>query len=387
MHVRLTSKALVLPMRIRYAWRNLLIARGRFLISLFGIAFAAFLMAMQGSLLYGFALASSRIVDAIDADIWIVGPGTAAFEYGAGIEERLAWLAPGVAGVAAAGRGASGWTELQKVNGDRFSVIAVGVDRGFLGRIPDVRPQLSSSATYDAVAAVDASALSVFGIASLPATIEIGGHRADVVLATQGFASFLGTPFLFADLANVRRFLNRGPNLLNFVVVRVQDGHEVRTVRDALRQRFQNVDVLTRQEFSNRCKLYWLVQTGAGGALFLATILGFLIGVSLVAQTIYSQTVESVEEYATMKAMGASNQYVVSIVLAQSLICGAIGAFIGLALVGPFAALARGIVQWVVVPGWIYVLVVIAVALLCVIAAIIGSRPAVSIEPARVFRA
>jgi putative ABC transport system permease protein len=374
-------------MRIRYAWKNLLIARGRFLISLFGISIAAFLMAMQGSLLHGFTLAASRIVDAIDADIWIVGPGTEAFEYGAGIEERLAWLVPGVPGVAAAGRGSSGWAELQKVNGNRFSVIAVGVDREFLGRMPDVRATLSPPATYDAVAAVDSSAFPAFGITALPATIEIGGRRADVVAATQGFASFLGTPFLFADLADVRQFVSRGPNSLSFIVVRVSDGYDTTMVRDSLRERFQNLDIWTKQEFSLRCKLYWLLQTGAGGALVLATLLGFFVGVSLVAQTTYSQTVESVEEYATMKAMGASNWYVISIVMAQSIICGAIGVVVGLSAVGPFAVLARRVVQWVVVPDWIYVLVVASTGLLCVIAAIIGARPAIAIEPARVFRA
>jgi ABC-type antimicrobial peptide transport system permease subunit len=85
--------------------------------------------------------------------------------------------------------------------------------------------------------------------------------------------------------------------------------------------------------------------------------------------------------------MGASNWYVISIVLAQSLIYGAIGAAIGLSLVGPFAAVARSMVKWVVVPDWIYVSVMVATALLCVIAAIIGSRPATTVEPARVFRA
>jgi putative ABC transport system permease protein len=374
-------------MRIRYAWRNLLIARGRFLISLFGISFATFLMAMQGSLLYGFTLASSRIVDAIDADIWIVGPGTAAFEYAASVEERLAWLVPGVPGIAAAGRGLSGWAELQKENGDRFAVIAVGVDREFLGRIPDVRSSLSPPAAYDGVAAIDKSELRAVGISTLPITMEVGGRRADITTETQGFASFLGTPFLFADFHDVRRFTSRDPSVVTFIVARVTDGSDPRTVRDSLRARFPNVDIWTKQEFSLRCRIYWLIQTGAGGALVIATLLGFFIGVSLVAQTIYSQTAESVEEYATMKAMGASNWYVISIVLAQSLMCGAIGGIIGLSLVGPFAVFAREIVKWVVVPSWMYALVGTAVALLCVIAAMIGSRPAVSVEPARVFRA
>lgn len=374
-------------MRVRYAWRNLTIARGRFFISLFGISFATFLMALQGSLLYGFSLAASRVVDAIDADIWILAPGTVAFEYAAGVEERLVWLVPGVPGVAAAGRGSSGWAEIQKENGDRFAVIAVGVDREFLGRIPDVRSQLKPPAAFVGVAAVDRSDMRDIGISKLPVTIEVSGRRTDVIAGTQGFSSFLGTPFLFADFNDARRFLKLEDNTVTFILARVAAGADPALVRDALRERFKHVDVWTKQEFSTRCRIYWLIQTGAGGALVMATLLGFFIGLSLVAQTIYSQTAESVEEYATMKAMGASNWYVMSIVLAQSLICGAIGGVIGLALVGPFAAFARGMVKWVVVPEWMYLAVAVATVLLCVLAAIIGSRPAIAAEPARVFRA
>jgi hypothetical protein len=122
-------------MRVRYAFRNLLISRGRFVIALFGISLAAFLMAMQGSLLYGFTLASSVLVDSLDADIWIVPRGSAALEYATHFDERTGWLAHGVPGVVATGRGLTGQIQVQKQSGDRFAVF-VGVDRDF---VPNAR--------------------------------------------------------------------------------------------------------------------------------------------------------------------------------------------------------------------------------------------------------
>jgi hypothetical protein len=47
----------------------------------------------------------------------------------------------------------------------------------------------------------------------------------------------------------------------------------------------------------------------------------------------------------------------------------------------------RFIVAWLVVPYWIYVVVAAALALLCVLASLIAARPAVRVDPGRVFRA
>jgi putative ABC transport system permease protein len=374
-------------MRARFAFKNLIRARGHLLISMLGIAFAAFLMAIQGSLLYGFTLAASRIVDAIDADIVMVAPGIPTFEYVAPIEERLVYLARGVPGVASTGRGYAGWASFQKVSGDRTLVFCVGIDRDFRGRAPDMPGETVALGGFVTPVVTDLSDRHITGAGAEPVRVSIGGRRADLVQETKGFASFLGSPFVFGDLEDIRRFLRYDRTALSFVTVRAEPGADPIAVRDALRERFPNVDVLTRHELSSRSRSYWLMQTGAGGALMLAALLGFLIGVSVVAQTIYSLTVASVDEYATLKAMGASNRYVMSIVLLQSLLCGALGAAIGLALVGPFAVLGRNIVAWLTVPGWMYGLVVVAVALLCTLAALIAARPALSAEPARVFRA
>ena len=101
---------------------------------------------------------------------------------------------------------------------------------------------------------------------------------------------------------------------------------------------------------------------------------GFGIGLVLVAQIIYSITAENLEEFATLKAMGASNLDVRLVVLVQSLVCGVLGGIAGLALVGPFATAIRPIVTWITVPYWIYFVVALVLIVLCVGAALIAAR-------------
>ncbi len=375
-------------MRTRFAIRNLLAARNRLIVSIAGVAFAAFLMAVQGGLLFGFTLAASRIVDALDADLWIVPRGVPAFDFVSVVPRRHADLALAAPGVTATGLGVAGWVPFAKPNGDRTVVLVVGVEPAFLGRVPDVaRASLTSALTEFAIAVdrTDQAALGLPEPADTPP--EIASRKASTALVTDRFASFLGTPFVFASYPDARLYLRMPTERTGFVLARLAPGADPIAARDWLRARLPDTDTWTSAEFSTRSRLFWLIQTGAGGALSLAAILGFAIGLVVVAQTIYGLTVEAVEEYATLRAMGASAGYVRAAVRTQSLVCGAIGGAIGLLLVGPFELAARHLVTWIAVPGWMFACVAVLLCVMCLGAARIGVRPALAADPGRVFRA
>ena len=48
-------------------------------------------------------------------------------------------------------------------------------------------------------------------------------------------------------------------------------------------------------------RFYWLFTTGAGLAVLLAALLGLVVGVVVVAQTIYATTMDHIREYGTLK--------------------------------------------------------------------------------------
>ena len=66
---------------MRLAWRNLSHDRMRFVVTIIGIAFATFLMVFQGSLFTGFVRASSKVIEAADAGLWIVPRGVSCTGY------------------------------------------------------------------------------------------------------------------------------------------------------------------------------------------------------------------------------------------------------------------------------------------------------------------
>src|SRR5437764_5301240 len=138
-----------------------------------------------------------------------------------------------------------------------------------------------------------------------------------------------------------------------YILLRVDKAYPVSQVQQSLKQRLPEVDVLTRDEFAHKARMYWTIKTGAGGAILTAAVLGFLIGLVVVSQTIYASTMENIEEYATLKALGASQGFVVRVVLMQALICGVAGSLLGLVAVAPGLSYAKTLIPWIYTPWWL----------------------------------
>jgi len=285
------------------------------------------------------------------------------------------------------GRGIVGWVPIQRPNGDRTLVLLVGVESSFRGQLPGLFDLATAQGRRDRGLAVDATDAETLQFTDNSPAVQIGSRRGYFVAQVNGFSSFIGSPYVFTKYTDARQYLGFNDDQVSVLFLQVEPSHDPIAVRNALRARLSDVDVWARSELAQKSRQFWLMQTGAGAALSLAAILGFFIGLVVVAQTIYSITADNIEEFATMKAIGASNTEVRLVVLIQSLICGVIGGSVGLLLVRPFSTIARAAVTWLTVPTFIYFLVGFAMILLCAGASLIASRPAVAIDPGRVFRA
>ena len=56
-------------------------------------------------------------------------------------------------------------------------------------------------------------------------------------------------------------------------------------------------------EFSNRSQMFWVLQTGAGGAILIAALLGFVVGFVVVSQNMYAMTMEKLDSGWTITAV------------------------------------------------------------------------------------
>ncbi|HKV81916.1 MAG TPA: FtsX-like permease family protein [Candidatus Sulfotelmatobacter sp.] len=372
---------------MKLALQNILHDRGRFSVTVLGVSFAVFLMVFQGSLLAGFLQAASRLIDASDSDIWITARGVQAFEFGTVLDSRVREMAAGVPGVWQTGRVCMAFAVYRTPIGRQQVVALVGADPNIGKRfpVPD-RHELADQMSPDAVL-YDVSDRKQIGVGALPAEVEINRHRARIEREIQGYGAFLGVPFLFTSYRNATRFMEFGPDRVMYVLVRVDKSYSLSQVQQNLKQKLPEVDVLTQDEFAHKSRMYWTVKTGAGGAILTAAVLGFLIGLVVVSQTIYANTMENIEEYATLKALGGSQVFVTRIVLTQALVCGAVGSVLGLLAVLPSISYAKSLIPWIYAPWWLPGAMVVPSLAMCLLASIVSVRSALTVEPGRVFRA
>jgi len=367
---------------LRLAISNLLHDKVRFTVTVAGIAFSVFLMAFQACLLGGFERAAAAIISATDGQIWITARGVRSFDMGSFLPERFRALAYSVDDVVSVNRLVADFANFHRPDGQSTDVMLVGADEGVGRGVP-----VPSQDFFGDSLAVDHTARDLLGLSTLPVDVELDHRRTTVVNYISGFGTFLCCAYAFSNYDTALKVLDYPPDQTMYLIVKINDKANPRTVRDELRAKLPEADVWTKTEFAHRSQLFWLTQTGAGAALAGAAFLGFIVGSVIISQTIYATTMENLEEYATLKAIGATKLMVCGIVLLQALSAGAAGCIIGLASVVPCAWLALSFIPWLFVPWWIYPWSVGLTLMMCAIAPISSVRRALFVDPARVFRA
>ncbi len=369
------------------AWRNLNHDRFRFLVTIVGIAFAVFLMIFQGSLLVGFLRASSKTIDMTEADLWIAARGVESCEFAGPMPERFYDIAAGVRGVAGVYRMTVGFTFYQKPSGMQQSVLLIGAEPGIGREFPIPYVDVERTTVAPEAIVVDRSNAQALEVGAVPLAIEVGLRRAQVAEIIDGFGSFFGTPIVFSGYTDAIRFLRWPGDGVVFLGVRLRPGHDPQEVKRALQGRLPEVDVWTRDEFSLRSRVFWIKKTGAGAAIFMVAVLGFLVGLVIVSQNIYATTMENLEEFATLKAIGARKWYIQKVVLTQALACGIVGSLIGLFALLPLMDPVKETISWIYMPWWLPVGMIFVGLFMCVLASVASIKKALAVEPARVFRA
>jgi putative ABC transport system permease protein len=371
---------------MRLALRNLLHDRTRLVVTSLGVAFAVFLMIFQSSLLIGFLRAAAEIIDATDSDIWIAPRGVVCFDFSSTLDNRLEDIAQGVSGVESVNPISVAFVGYRMPEGQHRIVVLIGADPKVGMRFPLPYLPGSHGALEPEGILIDATNAEELEVSAIPSDVEINGLRAHIAGIVRGFSSFLGSPYAFASYQDAARYSRLGRQQVAYLTVRVAKGSDTNSVRDKLAAELPEVDIWTHDQFRRRSQSYWVAQTGAGAAILTAAILAFLIGLVLVSQTIYATTMEHLEEFATLKALGASKSYVVKIVIIQALALGIAGGVIGVCGAIPAVSAARNLVPWIYSPWWLVPLVLVPAFLMCALASIASIRTAISVEPARVFR-
>ncbi|HTL89789.1 MAG TPA: FtsX-like permease family protein [Leptolyngbya sp.] len=413
------------------ARKNLFEDIPRFIVAQAGIVFAVSLVTIQIGILRGFSRSTAQLVDQSNADLWVASKDIVHLELSSPMPAQRVEQAQKVEGVDRAEAlmiRSSIWRDSTgKINPVRI----FGFDpnsRMFPGWQITQGNLAALNQPYTVMA--DASSLKVLGLAQLGDRGEIGAFGAlpaKFVGRTQDTQSIASSAFIFTSLENANAYglggsdtgvtCTRQPNgaigcanqnpaftratinpapprrvnvqdPISFVLIRAKPGEDIDQLKQRLEAALPDTHAYTRAELANLTHHFWTDRTGIGFVLGLGATVGFIVGMVIVGQILYSSVSDHIREFGTLKAMGASNWVIYSVILEQALWMAVLGFIPSIAFclsLGVWTKAAQGIMILITpaTGAGIFVLTVV----MCVGSALFAVQKVTRVDPAIVFKA
>lgn len=381
--------------KIPLAWRQLMRQKGRFLVALCGITFADFLMLMQLGFQSALYDSNTRFHELLQADLVLVSRQAQNLGLLSSFPRRRLFQAANLSEVESVNpvyARLGVWKNPQTKLDESILVIGFNPQKPAFN-LPEVNQNLAQI-QYPNTLLFDRNSNGKYeqAIAQIEAgkavTTELQGRKVKIAGLYEVGASFVANgSVITSDQNYLRIFSGQQPGQVNLGLINLKPGSDADVVAQALRSYLNDdVQVFSKQEFIDFEKQYWR-ENGAIGFIFaLGVTIGFLVGVVIVYQIIYSDVMDHLPEYATLKAMGYTNRYLLLVVFQEALILAVCG-FIPGALVSFFMyTFTRNVTKLplFMTPERI-ILVLILTIIMCLISGAIAMGKLNSADPADIF--
>lgn len=316
------------------ALKTLIADRGKVLTALVGVVFSVVLVNVQGGLFFGLIRKASLLVDQGNADIWVGHKKMNNVDFAHDIPRRLSQRIRSIEGVCRVEPYLVAHSIMTLPDGGFEDVLVVGSSLATqLGPIAAVdRNHAAELGRADGII-VDEADKQKLGNPRIGDVREIGRSRARIVGFSRGSVGFLVTPYVFTSFDRASKFTGRDSAVASYFLVQVDTGVSTEDVRRKIHARLPELDVYSRNQYALTSVNYWLTRTGLGISFGAATLLGLVVGLIIVAQTLYASVLDRLSEFGALKAIGAQEWQVRRIILQQALSLAFAGAAIGLVCV------------------------------------------------------
>lgn len=382
--------------RIFLAWRQLSRNRARMLVAIAGIAFADVLMFLQLGFRSALFNGAVGFHNSLNGDIFLVSERYKALISLDRFTERRLYQALGYTGVQSVSP-----IYLQPVqwknpvNKQVWNLYAIGInpDDNVID-IPAIQANLEKLKIPDTVL-FDQGSRAEFGpISKLfqqtgEFATEVENRQIEVVgLFKLGTSFGVNGNLITSDINFLRLFgERRQKGLIDVGVIKLEPRANAAQVLQNLRSNLPNdVRILSKQEFVAQEKDFWNTSTPVGYVFVLGAVIGFIVGAVIVYQILYSDVSDHLSEYATLKAIGFKDRYLLIVIFQESLILAVMGFVPGLAISLVFYQVTR---QATLLPMIMTIgraaFVLILTAAMCSLSAAISMRKLQSADPAEMF--
>jgi putative ABC transport system permease protein len=261
-------------------------------------------------------------------------------------------------------------------------------DQGSIGNLPaqvvaftqDTKSNASSAFVFTSLETANA-----YGTAELSSAVTCSRKPDGGMDCNNQFAENApNTPI--SNLPAPRR-LNLG-DPISFILIKAKPGEDLNQLKQRITQALPNTVAHTTAEMAQLTRAYWEERTSVGFILGLGATVGFIVGMVIVGQILYASVADHIREFGTLKAMGASNWVVYSVIMEQALWMAVLGYI-------PSMVLCFGLSSWTLAAKGVLILiepttaatVFVITVVMCVGSALFAVQKVTRVDPAIVFKA
>ena len=339
---------------IPLAWLQLIHQRVRFVVTLVGIAFVVALLFMQLGFQDALFDSAVRVHKSLRGDLFLVSAQYKSLTAQQFFPRSRLYQTLASDQVSTVSPLMMQFAKLKNIeNGQKFSVFTFGID---VSEPPFRAPEILNN--IDALKFSNRALFDRYSRAEFGPIVERFEQTDTVNVEISGFNDIteahryqiaglfgLGTSFGIdgSMIVNASAFLNTfsgtDPEEISIGIINLEPGADVERTQAVLNNSLpDDIQILTRDAFIDLERSYWNLRTPIGFTFRLMVAIGFIVGFGVAYQVLYTNISSHLLEYATLKAIGFQNRYLLSAVFQQAIILAILGFIPGLMLaVGAYA--------------------------------------------------
>ena len=384
-----------MAIKIPLSWLQLTREKTRLAVALSGIAFADILMFMQLGFRDALYYSNVRMHSSLVGDVILINSQSNAVLSMKTFSQRRLYKAldlPTVQSVHPIYLDYTSWRN--PVTGRPRSILIFGINPEVnLFNLPGVEENLNKRklpdvVLYDRSSRVEYGPITDNFNQGKIVTAEVRRRQVKVGgLFTLGASFGADGNLITSDVNFLRIFNNRQRGLIDIGVIKLKTGADPMQVAQYLRSYLPtDINVLTKEEFIEFERNYWAGSTAIGFIFTLGTIMGFIVGTVIVYQILYTEVNDHLSEYATLKAIGYTQNYLLMVILQEAFLLAVVGYLPGFACALVLYNVARDATLLPIFMSYNRAIMVIMLTILmCFISGMIAIRKLSSADPADIF--
>jgi putative ABC transport system permease protein len=377
------------------AWRQIMKEKTRMAVAVAGIAFADMLIFIQLGFQDSLYDSATKPHQLLQADLVVINPQ---FKSLAALQsfprERLYQTLSheGVASISTMRIGMGQWKNPQTSLNRGILIWGIEPDSPSFA-LPEVKEnstqlKLLNNVLFDRTGRPEYGAIADEFQKYGTVTTELNRQRIQVSQLFILGASFVADGnVITSDSTFLKLFPERQPNQIDVGMIQLKPGFNAEKVKAQLAKKLsEEVQVLTRQGFADVEKHYWESQGTIGFIFGLGVIVGFIVGIVIVYQILYTDVANHLPEYATLKAMGYGDGYLIGVLLQEAFLLAILGYIPGfLIAVGLYQVTYAATLLPIAMTVNRAITVFLLTVLMCSVSGAIAMRKLQAADPADIF--